>query len=129
MTTKSESTEKRPTVESDATPAAAKSVRKSSPKAPKAGQRPKTAKAGAKTGKGARRSAANTKKLRGGTKGAKILELIRHASGATLAEIGKATGWQSHSIRGFLSTVTKKHHLKIDSSKNGTGERVYRAAK
>ena len=57
------------------------------------------------------------------------LELVRRASGATLAEIEKATGWQQHSIRGFLSTTMKKHHIKIDSSKNGAGQRVYRVIK
>jgi hypothetical protein len=67
--------------------------------------------------------------VRPGSKAAKILELIRRASGATLAEIMKATGWQPHSIRGFLSTATKKRHVKIDSSKNGVGQRVYRTLK
>ena len=46
-----------------------------------------------------------------------------------LAEIMKATDWQAHSVRGFISTVGKKHDLKIESSKNEAGERVYRTAK
>jgi hypothetical protein len=42
----------------------------------------------------------------------------------------KATGWQSHSVRGFLSgTLGKKMGLKIESSKTNDGERVYCLAK
>jgi hypothetical protein len=38
-----------------------------------------------------------------------VLKLLRRKEGATLAEIGKATGRQNHSIRGFISgTLTKK---------------------
>ena len=63
------------------------------------------------------------------SKGAKILDLIGRAKGATLAELMQATGWQAHSVRGFLSTAAKKKRLKIDSSKSESGNRVYRAAK
>jgi hypothetical protein len=42
----------------------------------------------------------------------------------------KATDWQAHSVRGFLSgTLGKKMGLKIESSKNNDGERVYNLAK
>jgi hypothetical protein len=60
------------------------------------------------------------------TKGAKILEMIGRAKGATLAEIRKATNWQAHSVRGFLSIAAKKHSLQIQSSKNEAGDRVYK---
>src|ERR1700694_3711364 len=63
------------------------------------------------------------------SKGAKILELIGRAKGATLAEIVKATDWQKHSIRGFLSTAAKKCGLKIESTKTEAGDRVYQIKK
>jgi hypothetical protein len=52
--------------------------------------------------------------------------MIARAKGATLAEIMNATAWKAHSVRGFLSTAAKKRGLKIESSKNETGDRVYR---
>ena len=63
------------------------------------------------------------------SKGAKILDMIARAKGATLAEIMKATDWQAHSVRGFISTAGKKHGVKIESSKNDVGDRVYKSAK
>jgi len=45
--------------------------------------------------------------------------------GSTLAEIGKTTGWQAHSVRGFLSSAAKKHNMQIESMKNEGGDRVY----
>jgi len=41
----------------------------------------------------------------------------------------KATDWQKHSIRGFLSTAAKKHGLKIESTKTEAGDRVYQIKK
>jgi hypothetical protein len=38
------------------------------------------------------------------------------------------SGWQAHSVRGFISTARKKHRVKIESSKNATGDRVYQVA-
>jgi hypothetical protein len=38
----------------------------------------------------------------------------------------KATGWQPHSVRGFLSgTVGKKMGLAVSSAKGEDGERAY----
>jgi hypothetical protein len=55
--------------------------------------------------------------------------MIARTKGATLAEIMKATEWQAHSVRGFISTAGRKHGFKIESAKNDAGERVYRSAK
>jgi hypothetical protein len=46
-----------------------------------------------------------------------------------MAEIVKATDWQKHSIRGFLSTAAKKHGLKIESTKAESGDRVYQISR
>ena len=54
-------------------------------------------------------------------------EFLRWKDGATTAEIAKATGWQSHTIRAFLSAhVAKKMGPGVESVKNEDGERVYR---
>jgi hypothetical protein len=94
----------------------------------------KTAKAGktkaaapkkaAKAGKKAKSTAPTKKAPRAESKGAKILEMIGRARGATLPEIMKATEWQAHSVRGFISTAAKKHSVKIESSKSEAGERT-----
>ena len=58
-----------------------------------------------------------------------MLELLRRKDGATLAEIRKATDWQNHSIRGFISgTLTKKMGLTVESAKNVAGGRQYKIA-
>ena len=58
-----------------------------------------------------------------------VLDLLRRKDGATMAEIAKATDWQNHSIRGFISgNLTKKMGLVVESTKNSQGERTYRVA-
>ena len=48
------------------------------------------------------KQAANSE-ARSGSKKEIVLKLLRRDQGATIAEIAKATDWQNHSIRGFLS--------------------------
>ncbi len=44
-----------------------------------------------------------------------------------MSEIGKATGWQNHTIRGFISgNVTKQMGRVVASSKGEAGVRIYR---
>lgn len=65
--------------------------------------------------------------LRGGSKTAKILALLKRPGGASLQQLQKATGWQAHSVRGFLSGgLKKKMGLRIDSTKRDDGQRTYR---
>ena len=46
-----------------------------------------------------------------------------------MAEIIKVTGWQAHTVRGFVSILGSKGGEKIESSKSADGERTYRIAK
>jgi hypothetical protein len=61
----------------------------------------------------------------GASKKATVLALL--ATGATLDRMMAATGWQRHSVRGFLSTLANKGGVAIASSKEN-GARVYRIA-
>jgi len=62
-----------------------------------------------------------------GSKAAIVLELMKRKEGTTLAEIAKATDWQNHTVRGFVSGhVTKKLGLEVESTKGEAGERTYR---
>jgi|SRR5208283_4960425 len=62
-------------------------------------------------------------------KKAEVIAMMKRAKGATLPEIMEATGWQKHTVRGFVSILGSKGGEKIESSKNAAGERTYRIAK
>ena len=88
----------------------------------------KTSKRSSKPKKGATLKKAKSKGAsKSASKAAIVLELMKGKEGATLTEIAKVTAWQNHSIRGFVSGhVTKKLGLKVESTKNDAGERMYR---
>jgi DNA-binding MarR family transcriptional regulator len=65
-----------------------------------------------------------------GTKQAQLIRLLNRKTGATIAEISDATGWQAHSVRGAISgTLKKKLGLDVTSDKVEGRGRVYRIAK
>jgi hypothetical protein len=124
-------------VETDNTPAAAPVEQPKRPKKPRvaapaadvapskarSGQRATSAK---KANKGATSAKSPKKKAsaRAGSKTAKVLDLLKRSGGASLKELMKATGWQAHSVRGFLSgAVGKKMGLTVSSAKVGEDRR------
>jgi hypothetical protein len=89
---------------------------------------PKKAKAApkAKAVKKAPKAAKKAETAREGSKTAKVLDLLKRPEGVTLAELMKTTGWQPHSVRGFLSgTVGKKLGLTVQSAKDDDDGRTY----
>lgn len=66
---------------------------------------------------------------RSGTKAATMIELLTSKQGATIAEMMQATGWQAHSVRGFLAGSLRKRHGLATASEKPEGEpRRYRLA-
>ena len=106
-------------------PKATKKARVGQKRAHVAPAKPKAAKK-AKAPKKAAKAAKKADGARDGSKAAKILDLLKRPDGVTLAELMKATSWQAHSVRGFLSgTVGKKLGLVVASTKGEDGERTY----
>jgi Protein of unknown function (DUF3489) len=85
--------------------------------------------AAAKQAKAKKGSTAAQGGPRESSKKAEIIALMQRAKGASLPEIQELGGWQKHTVRGFISILSSKSGLKIESEKNAAGERVYRMAK
>ena len=76
--------------------------------------------------RGKNRSGSKKTLAQEGTKKARILILLNRPKGATLEELVRATGWQTHSIRGFISgNVGKQMGLKVNTSTRSGGKKAY----
>jgi len=74
------------------------------------------------------RGTTNKTKAKRATKSDAVIALLSRPRGATIDDMMKATGWQAHSVRGFLAgTVKKKRGLAV-TSEAGDKDRIYRIA-
>jgi len=120
------------TEETGTTQAAAPDKPKGGKKARVGAQRahvaPKKAKAAPKA-KGPKKAPKRAKvagTARDGSKAAAVIDLLKRPDGASMKELIKATGWQPHSVRGFLSgAIRKKMGMMVTSIKTDDGERAY----
>ena len=62
------------------------------------------------------------------TKADQVVGLLSRPSGASIAEMMKSTGWQAHSVRGFLAGSLKKKGHGVASELDEGGVRRYRLA-
>ncbi len=61
------------------------------------------------------------------TKKETVIGLLTRSKGATIADLQRATGWQAHSVRGFLSgTLKKRLGLTLSSERPADGARRYK---
>jgi Protein of unknown function (DUF3489) len=95
---------------------------KSKPKAPARSTPRSTSKSRPRT----RLAPSSKTAMRLDTKHARIIALLRAPAGTTIVAIMTATGWQQHSVRGFLAgVVRKKLRLNLISEQTDKG-RIYR---
>jgi hypothetical protein len=75
-------------------------------------------------GKGRNRSKKTV--ARESSKKARILVLLKRPTGATIDDIMHVTGWQAHTVRGFISGhLIKRMGLKVNSTRRSGGTRSY----
>jgi stage V sporulation protein SpoVS len=85
----------------------------------------------ASSAKPSRRTAGDTRpeNVNSGSKQSRVIAMLQSPAGATIAAVVKVTGWQPHSVRGFLAGVVRKR-LKLElGSTKVDGNRVYQITK
>ncbi len=65
-----------------------------------------------------------TTQAKASTKAAMVTRILLRDKGATVLEVSKATGWQPHSCRAFLTGLRKKST--IVKEQRGDGKLAYR---
>ena len=63
---------------------------------------------------------------KGPTKGDLLVTLMRRPEGVTAAQMGEATGWQVHSVRGFIAGSVKKERGLVVATEKVDGQTIYR---
>ena len=78
---------------------------------------------------GDRGTTRRTRSVQPGSKKDVILKLLSRPSSVTLEKLMRVTGWQAHSVRGFISAgvnnVNKRLGLRVTSNRREDGQRVY----
>jgi hypothetical protein len=87
---------------------------------------PKSRVARATAAKSAQPAVTDPESNEAASKQVRLIRMLQSPTGMTIAAMMKETGWQQHSVRGFLAgVVRKKLKLKLNSKKID-GSRVYR---
>jgi len=86
----------------------------------------KAAPKGRKRAPVAKSKAAVPRAPRPGSKAAHVIDLMRRKAGASLAAIMRSTGWQRHTVRGFVAGALRKAGYDVQSFLSARGERTYR---
>lgn len=71
---------------------------------------------------------ANTNSANPDSKQSRVIAMLRAPTGTTIARIMKETGWQKHSVRGFLAGVVRKRLKLRLTSEKVSGDRIYQIA-
>src|SRR5262249_48780223 len=71
-------------------------------------ERPMAVLQGLLAGRATAKASGAPRKPREGTKQEAVLKLLHREEGATIAQVMEATGWASHTVRGFFARPQKK---------------------